>query len=121
MIKSNKRLIGEERIKYLNKEKFKYHYLNENTFRGIIEKQNYVCAICGKTNKHFNKDLYIDHDHSCCPKNKSCEKCFRALLCTKCNSALGLANDDVKLLQKMIDYINYHKERFISHNKNNAQ
>ena len=70
----------------------------------LIEKsQNGVCKICG--NKDY-KRLSVDHDHACCPGSKTCGKCTRGLLCSRCNKALGALNDDVELLQKMIEYLN---------------
>lgn len=50
------------------------------------------CGICGG-----NTRIAYDHDH------KTGE--FRGWLCIKCNTALGLVNDDVEILQKLIDYL----------------
>ena len=65
--------------------------------------QNDVCMICKKEDP--NKRLSVDHDHSCCPGAYSCGKCIRGLLCSYCNKTLGMAKDNVQLLQDMIDYL----------------
>lgn len=49
-------------------------------------KQNGNCAICGINESHLDKPLYIDH----CHKTGK----VRGLICQKCNSALGLFDDD---------------------------
>jgi len=60
-----------------------------------------TCAICHKTGL-----LGLDHDHACCPGSKqTCGKCFRGLLCNRCNGLLGFASDDPVLLRKMADYL----------------
>ena len=64
--------------------------------------QNNVCKICGSAD---SKRLSVDHDHSCCPNSSSCGKCIRGLLCHRCNKTLGMVNDDVTVLQKMIQYL----------------
>lgn len=66
--------------------------------------QNGLCASCGSPPSN-GKILYIDHDHSCCPGDKSCGKCIRELLCQRCNSALGFANDNSEILLAMLAYL----------------
>jgi hypothetical protein len=71
--------------------------------------QNNQCYICKRSYEPKNgrqRRLSIDHDHSCCPGQKSCGKCVRGLLCISCNHALGQVNDDIKILKNMIDYLN---------------
>lgn len=50
------------------------------------------CDICGGPTR-----IAYDHSHA--------TGRFRGWLCMKCNTALGLVNDDIKLLQKMIEYL----------------
>lgn len=64
-------------------------------YNKMLEEQNGVCFIC-KT-KQTSKQLAVDHCHA---TNK-----VRKLLCSKCNTALGLVNDDVNILTNMIKYL----------------
>jgi predicted transcriptional regulator len=41
----------------------------------------------------------IEHDHRCCPADKSCRLCRRGLACTPCNHLIGLAEDDPDRLE----------------------
>lgn len=45
------------------------------------------CGICGYRPSIGEKALHIDHDHSCCPGQRSCGKCVRGVLCYPCNAA----------------------------------
>lgn len=49
--------------------------------------------------------FHIDHDHGCCPKDRSCGKCIRGLLCANCNLGLGNFKDNLTLLQGAIEYL----------------
>lgn len=66
--------------------------------------QNGLCAICHQPETHrirgFASRLSVDHDHS--------TGRVRALLCAKCNKALGLAGEDASVLRAMIDYLESH-------------
>jgi hypothetical protein len=70
----------------------------------ILENQNGVCKICLEPPAE-NKVLHIDHDHNCCPGQKSCGQCLRGLLCIKCNRMLGLAGDSILNLLAAVDYL----------------
>ena len=71
----------------------------------MLNSQGGGCAICGGQDQHKDRNLSIDHDHSCCPGEKTCGNCNRGLLCGKCNRAIGLLNDDVELIKKIIKYL----------------
>ncbi len=62
------------------------------------------CAIC-KTTDPGSKGWVIDHDHSCCGANRSCEHCRRGVVCHRCNMVLGLVGDDQELLIRLHDYL----------------
>ena len=67
-------------------------YYNE-----LLEKQDYVCAICGRTAAGNKTSLFVDH----CHKTGK----VRGLLCLDCNTSLGRFNDDPNLFRKAIKYL----------------
>ena len=67
------------------------------------KKQNIKCAICGTEFNEKNKG-FVDHSHI---TNE-----VRGLLCSKCNSLLGMANDDIEILKKAIEYLKDKKTSF---------
>ena len=71
-------------------------------YEALLTKQNQVCAICHKSD---TKRLSIDHDHACCPGSTSCGKCVRGLLCSRCNSVLGMVEDSPELLAALARYL----------------
>lgn len=65
------------------------------------------CGICGggpDGSGHF----HVDHDHKCCPGQRSCGKCVRGALCSRCNWLLGNAGDEIAVLEKAIEYLKRH-------------
>lgn len=90
----------------IRKYAIKKYGIEYQDYLKIIEKQNNKCAICNISFNKINKQPHIDHNHSCCSeKIKSCGQCIRGLLCGKCNLLLGIANDDIMLLEKAIGYL----------------
>lgn len=74
----------------------KRHNMTLEEFESKVQKQNNCCAICFKP----MSSPHVDHNH------KTGEN--RDLLCSNCNTALGLFFEDVIILQSAIDYINKH-------------
>lgn len=58
------------------------------------------CAICSSW-----ENPSVDHDHTCCPGDKSCGNCVRGVLCHSCNVALGLFKDDPERLENAAAYL----------------
>lgn len=99
----NKETYCRECKKYVGiNSNLKKKNLTIEAYSELEKSQNGVCKICG--NKDY-KRLSVDHDHSCCPGEKTCGNCTRGLLCSRCNKALGAVEDSVELLQKMIAYL----------------
>jgi len=62
----------------------------------MLSAQNGVCATCGNACA-TGKRLAVDHCHR---SGK-----VRGLLCRRCNSILGYADDDLELLGRLADYV----------------
>jgi Recombination endonuclease VII len=81
-----------------NNQKLRYS-LDLNSYLEI--KKIKECQVCNSRSR-----LAIDHDHSCCPHGgRSCGKCIRGILCTKCNSFLGHYKDNIQTIQELINYL----------------
>lgn len=70
--------------------------LSHEDWLKIWETQDGKCAICEKKFANPSK-TFVDHNHE---TGK-----IRGLLCPKCNLAIGLLNDDPKLMAKVIEYL----------------
>lgn len=66
------------------------------TYTILWEAQGGVCAVCGQT-EPLERRLALDHCHE---TNR-----VRGLLCTRCNLALGLLDDDVQKMKSAITYL----------------
>lgn len=63
--------------------------LTEDDFERMLVEQDYACAMCSEPFSDAEV-IYIDHDHNCCPDEKSsCGRCVRGLLNRRCNIAVG--------------------------------
>lgn len=66
------------------------------TVAGILALQRSTrpeCAACGAT-----ENLKVDHDHACCPTERSCGDCVRGYLCHACNTAEGLLRTSERVM-----------------------
>lgn len=68
-------------------------------YKKLCDDQNNKCRICKKEQKisTFKKGLVVDHCHS---TGK-----VRGLLCSPCNTALGLFYDDISVLKSAVSYL----------------
>jgi hypothetical protein len=96
-----------------NKDKLRRFGVTETRLQEMLDEQGGKCAGCStditlhvsEKDSSWVKKACIDHDHSCCPTQKTCGKCVRGLLCGNCNRALGLLKDDIKIFQALTAYL----------------
>lgn len=62
--------------------------------------QNDLCAICGNEHVGVGSRLHVDHNHA--------TGAIRALLCGKCNTLIGLADDHPERLEAAAAYLRRH-------------
>lgn len=86
---------------YMRDFNLKKYGLDFEQYSKMFEDQKGCCKICDRhlseVNSGKKKALCVDH----CHKTKK----VRGLLCDKCNRAIGLFNDNIKLLNKAINYL----------------
>ena len=80
--------------------RFKRHNITKEIYDNLLNKHDGKCWICKEVSASV-----IDHDHSCCPGGWSCGKCVRGVLCSNCNTAIGLLKDSKELLDKAKKYL----------------
>lgn len=76
--------------------------MSEEDYNAMLELQEDACAICREPETLKRDDgseqlLAVDHDHK--------TGRVRGLLCARCNTALGLLRDDVKAIERAIEYL----------------
>jgi len=78
--------------------------ISSEGYERLFDAQGGVCAICGKPEPRRNS-LAVDHDHGCCPGSRSCGGCIRGLLCSPCNTGLGMFGDDPLRMMAAASYV----------------
>jgi hypothetical protein len=87
-------------------KRYAQYGITKEVYEAKLLEQDYACAVCEvgfEDTKVFSP--HIDHDHSCCPGKRACGECFRGLLCSNCNSALGYVKDDPAVLRRLLEYL----------------
>lgn len=87
-----------KRVEWSLRRDLKRNYgISLEQYTQMLTAQDGKCAICGGINAN-GKRLFVDHNHK---TGK-----VRALLCHKCNFAIGLVDENVARLLGIISYIN---------------
>ena len=106
--RKNKSNINNYHRKYfkLNPDKakgfqLKYKYgISLQEYNLLLDTQGNRCAICDKHISKMNRAMDVDHNHI--------TGRVRGLLCSRCNKAIGLFEDNKELLIKAVNYFDNH-------------
>lgn len=71
--------------------------ITQEEYNEMLKEQDYSCAICQTHQDEFENRLSIDHNHN--------TGSIRGLLCSNCNTAIGLLGDNLESIQKALDYL----------------
>lgn len=98
------------KVKYDRETGVKFRYgLSWDEYIEAIEMQGGECPICALP---LDPALaVVDHDHACCPGTRTCGKCVRGILHSRCNSALGMLKDSVDNAQRAATYLRKNHDR----------
>lgn len=88
------RIVNEP--KYTYTKRLKKYNMTEEEHIAILERQNYICAICPTP---VDKSSHIDHCHD--------TLIVRGILCHQCNVGLGMFKDSVVNLESAARYLKY--------------
>ena len=85
--------------KRTRKRNFSRHKLGltSSAYLRMLRKQKFRCSTCSEHIDTLGKNLSVDHCHT---TGK-----VRGLLCSHCNWALGHVKDNVKILARLIEYL----------------
>lgn len=95
--KHAKQMLADRRRKGL----WESYKMTLDEYQAMYDEQNGLCLICNQQTKGRGEQkntLAVDHNHT---TGK-----IRGLLCSHCNTGLGLFRDNKKLLQQAINYLN---------------
>jgi hypothetical protein len=77
------------KTRWYQKYRLSRYGLTQADFDRLLELQDDACAMCHAPFAE-GQAIFIDHDHACCPREKSsCGTCVRGLLDLSCNVSLG--------------------------------
>ncbi len=90
--------LGNQRAGHLRRK----FGITSSAYAQLLAAQNGGCAICEQPCE-TGKRLAVDHDHRTGQ--------VRGLLCSRCNTALGLLRDDWAIVGLAAEYLEFHRTR----------
>lgn len=96
-----KKYYGGNKNKWRERQYKNTYGMTIEEIEGMFVSQNGKCPICEKEFQTI-KTMHIDHDHM--------TGVTRELLCGKCNTAIGLLEENIKHMENAINYVKKWKE-----------
>lgn len=88
--KTCKKCCAEYQPGYGRNAQMKSRYgLTPEQYDERLQAQGGVCELCGMAPGKQQRRFSVDHNHKCCPSQKSCGECLRGILCANCNRRVG--------------------------------
>ncbi len=84
-------------------EVFRKYGMTSQDYVKMLDRQGGLCLGCG--GPAGEQRLVVDHDHSCCPGQRTCGKCVRGLMHLECNIVEGMFKDDPKRLLELAQHM----------------
>ena len=84
-------------LKNKNNKLKKAYGIGLEEYNQLFENQQGCCAVCGIHQSELTRSLAVDHCHT--------TGAIRGLLCSKCNTALGLLNESEQIMKNLIKYM----------------
>jgi hypothetical protein len=88
--------------------------ITADQWQGLFDAQQGVCYLCDDefdTEAKRQRAIHVDHDHACCPGDRTCGKCIRGLACARCNQGIGHFYDDPDRMIKAAERLRAAHER----------
>lgn len=82
--------------------RFRRFGITEAELDALLARQKNRCAVCKSKAPYGSGDWHIDHDHVTGQ--------VRGLLCSKCNTGIGMLNDDPKVITAALRYVTRHRQ-----------
>ena len=76
--------------------------LQPDEYAALMKKQGGKCAIC-RTKPTGKRGLHVDHHHE--------TGVVRGLLCSSCNTAIGMLRDNSIMIRRAAKYVEFHNNR----------
>lgn len=88
---------NRSKVKQINRRAhLKQYGLTEEAYASMLSEQHGRCAVC-RQEESVKEVLSVDHCHT--------TGTVRGLLCSRCNTGLGLFSDNPDILRKAVEYL----------------